>query len=394
LWGDEKPVITVLHVVDLGGPNAWLNGVASTHDRMSFRHLVASLGPRCGLHESLEARGIEAWALAATSYRQTAAAVWRLARLLRRERVDIVQTHLFHPTTVGLLAAVAARTPLRIVTRHHSDFTTIFRRPVHRQIDRFHALFADHVMAASLAVKRAMTCHERVPASKIVVTPYGYDFTTLRPRLTPERRRDIRAQLGGDDLLIVTTARLSVEKGHEYLFQSIPRIVEQQPRTRVLLLGTGPLREQLEQRARTLGIQRHVRFLGWRDDALNIMEAADLVVHPTLHEAFCSVIIEAMALERPLIATSVAAAPEQIDHDETGLLVPARDPEAIAWGVIQMIQDPTRAARLGREARRRVVERFNFPRMMREYEHWYAEWFRARRLPRRRSDALRLPTSA
>jgi glycosyltransferase involved in cell wall biosynthesis len=83
------------------------------------------------------------------------------------------------------------------------------------------------------------------------------------------------------------------------------------------------------------------------------------------------VIIEAMALERPLIATDVAAAREQIDHGETGLIIPARDPQAIVAAIRDLRKDPVRAAQMGREARRRVVERFNFPRMMREYESFY-----------------------
>jgi glycosyltransferase involved in cell wall biosynthesis len=384
-------MITVLHVVDLAGPNAWLNGVAVHHDRTRYQHLVASVGPRCGLHDALEERGVRSFALDAPSYRQTATAVWRLVRLLQCERVDIIHTHLFHPSTVGLLAAAAVGTSLRIVTRHHSDFTTIFRRPVHRCIDRWQALRADHVVAASQAVKRAMVRLEGVPASRIVVTPYGYDFTALRPCLTLEARRDLRSQLGGDDrLLIATVARLSMEKGHEYLFRAIPAIIARHPQATFLLLGTGPLREQLEGMAHSLGIARHIRFLGWRDDALNVMEAADLVVHPTLHEAFCSVIIESMALERPLVATDVAAAPEQIDHGETGLLVPPRNPDAIARHVLQLLEDPKHASQLGQEARRRVTERFNFPRMMSEYERCYREWFRAKRAPQRRSATLRL----
>ena len=388
-------MITILHVVDLSGPNPWLNGVAVTHDRGRFRHVLASVGPRCGLHEAFEARGGRAYALDAPGYRRTPAAVWRLARLLARERVDIVQTHLFHPTTVGLLAAAAAGTPVRVVTRHHSDFTTIMNRPVHRRVDRWHALRADHVMAASHAVKRAMVRYERVPSDKIVVTPYGYDFTALRPRLGPDERRALREQLAGDDrTLIATTARLSIEKGHEYLFRAIPAVVARHPRATFLLLGTGPLREDLERRAREVGVDRHVRFLGWRSDALAVMEAADLVVHPTLHEAFCSVIIEAMALERPLVATDVAAAPEQIDPGETGWLVPPRDGDALARAVLDVLDDPDRAAGIGRQARRRVVERFNFPRMMAEYERWYADWHDTRPAARRRPAGLSAGTCA
>lgn len=365
-------MINILHVVDLAGPNAWLNGVAATYDRNQFRHMVASIGPRSGLHEALSQRDVPAFALDAPTYGALPVAVWRLAKILRRERVDLIQTHLFHPTTVGLLAATLAQTPARVVTRHHSDFTTLFQRPVHRFIDRCHAICADRVLAASRAVKKAMVRYERVPERRIVVTPYGYDFAALRPRLTPDSRRAVRDRLGGDDkILVASVARLSVEKGHEYLFAAIATVVQRHPAAHFLLLGVGPLRGRLEALAVQLGIMPHVSFLGWRADAWEVMEAADYVVHPTLHEAFCSVIIESMALERPLIATDVAAAPEQVDHQETGLLVPARDSAAIAAALVSLIDNPEQAAAMGKEARRRVVERFNFPRMMRDYERWY-----------------------
>jgi len=148
-------------------------------------------------------------------------------------------------------------------------------------------------------------------------------------------------------------------------------VVRRHPDARFILVGTGPLRGDLERAAESAGIAGHVRFTGWRSDAQDIMEAMDLVVHPTLHEAFCSVIIEGMALERPMVVTDVAAAPEQVDHGETGLIVPPRDPAALAAAILELRGDPGRAQEMGREARRRVVERFNFPKMMREYEDFY-----------------------
>lgn len=369
--GSEQ-VCTILHVVDLPVANPWLNGVATHHDRSRYRHVVASLGPRTSLHDALEERHVDAYALGATSRRDYPAAVLELARLLRRERVQIVQTHLFDPSVVGLVAAALARTPVKIVTRHHSDFTTTFDHPWHRRLDRLQALYADHVLAASAAVKRDMMRYERVPDRKITVARYGYDFSVLRPVLSEAERTSLRATIGDDgDVLLVTVARLSESKGHRYLFDAAPRILEAEPRARFVLVGTGPMRDEMEADVRRHGIAERVSFLGWRDDAARLMEAADLVVHPTLHEAFCSVIIEAMALARPLVATDIAAAPEQIDDGESGLLVPARDPDALAAAVTKLLGDPAFAADLGREAQRRVNERFAFPKMMALYESIY-----------------------
>jgi glycosyltransferase involved in cell wall biosynthesis len=366
-------MMRIMHVVDLPCANSWLNGMAAYHDRARFCHMVVSLGPRNRLHTELEALGTSTFALDAASRRHFPAAICRLARLLRHQRVDVVQTHLFDPTTVGLLAAKAARTPVGVVTRHHSDFTTIFHKPIHRRIDRWHALAADKVMAASEAVKRAMVRYEDVPEQRIVVARYGYDFRTLRPRLTPDERFGLRESMGSDrKSLIGTVARLSIEKGHVYLLRAIPEVVRHCPDVCFVLIGSGPLREELEQMVDRLAIRRHVLFLGWRADARDVLEAMDLVVHPSLHEAFCSVIIEGMALERPVIATDVGAAPEQIDHRETGLLVPPRDPGAIAAAVLELMGNRERNTAMGQEARRRVVERLDFSSMIKYYESIYA----------------------
>ena len=238
---------TVLHVVDLPCPNPWLNGVAVNHDRARFRHLVATIGPRNALHEHLEGLGVRCVALDAANRPRWPLAVARLARLLRRDRVDVVQTHLFAPSLIGLAAGKLAGTPFKVVTRHHSDFTTLYNKPIHRRLDRRMALAADRVLAASEAVRRAMVRYESVPEGRIEVGRYGYDFESLRPRLSGSRRRELRESLGGDaNFLVGTVARLSIEKGHEHLFAAIPEVVRRHPDARFILVGTGPLRDDLE----------------------------------------------------------------------------------------------------------------------------------------------------
>jgi glycosyltransferase involved in cell wall biosynthesis len=363
---------TVVHVVDLNVENHWLNGVATFHDRERFTHAVISLGPRSALHDGLEQRGVEAQALGARDKRDYVAAALGLWTYLRRKRPDIVQTHLFYPSVIGLVAASAARTPVKIVTRHHSDFTTIFNHPLHRQADRIQALWADRVFAASAAVKRDMVRYEHIPPSKIAVTRYGYDFSVLRPTMSPDERAALRSHLGGEDATIIATvARLSPSKGHYYLFQAIPEILRHHPSCRFVLLGSGPLQRELIALAEEIGVSSSVLFLGWRADVWRYIEAADLVVHPSLHEAFCSVIIEAMALERPLVATNVAAAPEQVEDGASGILVPARNAAALAAAVCDLLDDFRRAEAMGKAARRRVNEEFNFPKMMSLYESFY-----------------------
>lgn len=370
---------TICHVVEVPSENpyafpaAWLKGVAVHHDRRRFRHLVVTLGPRNNIHMELERRGVDAFALGSLSRLSYPRALVRLVKLLRHEQVDIVQTHLFDPSILGLVSGRVARVDAVLVTRHHSDFTTLFDKPLHRWLDRRQAVQADLVIAASEGVRRSMVELEHVPFEHIIVHHYGFEFEDLRPTLTTHERTGLRKTMGvdGDGPLLAVVARLSRDKGHRYLLEAIPRVRNEWPGLRVVFVGIGPLSDELVTLAAELGLSETVSFLGVRGDAHRIIEASDLVVHPSLTEAFCNVIIEAMALERPLVATDVSGASEQIDAGITGHLVPPGDPLALSAAILKILSDPEAAARMASEARRRVVQRFSFPRMMRIYEETY-----------------------
>jgi glycosyltransferase involved in cell wall biosynthesis len=365
---------TILHVVELRAPNPWLNGIATYHDRARFRHVVVNLRERSDVAAALEERGLRTYALGATGRVSYPLAVARLTRLLRRERVDVVQTHLFEPSVVGLSAAFAARTPVRVVTRHYSDLTTVSGKRVHRWLDGRMANRADRVWAVSNAVVEAMVADEGVAVDHITVEHYGYEFDVLEPVLSVDEQRAAHEEMGGDDrTLVVTVGRLDPLKGHAYLLQAAPAIVAAHPNVQFVFVGEGPAQRELEEKAAQLGVADHVTFLGWRSDAWRLMEASDLVVHPSLSEAFCSVLIEAQALERPLVATDVGGAPEQADDRETAVLVPAADADALRDAVLDVLGRPAEAAAMGVEARRRVVERFSFPVQMARYEALYDE---------------------
>lgn len=378
-----------MHVVDLVGPNPWLNGVADHYDRTRFRHLVVSLGPRAKMHEALEERGVTTFALDTPVRKQLPKAIRRLTKLLRREQVDILQTHTFYPTMAGLLAAKVARTPLTILTRHHADFTTLFNKQFHRRIDRWHASMADEIWSPSEFIKQCMVRYEEVPEERITVLWHGFDFELMKPGLSDDEKKALREEVGGDkNFLIGTVARLNVEKGHEYLFQAVPSVIEKHPEARFIIVGAGPRREELEAMVADLKITDYVKFLGWRWDAWNLIEAMDLIAHPSLHEPFGIIYVESMALERAVITTSGSAAPEIIDDGETGVIVPPRDSKALEQAILEVMRNPGRAEALGREARHRAVDRFNFPKIMREYERYYVEWLdrkSSRRFKSRRS---------
>jgi glycosyltransferase involved in cell wall biosynthesis len=165
---------------------------------------------------------------------------------------------------------------------------------------------------------------------------------------------------------------LHPEKGQEYLFRALPRLLAATGgRLRLLVAGAGPFREAYEREVSVLGIGGAVRFLGFRVDIARILAVSDVVVLPSVAEAFGLVLAEAMAMQRAVVATRVGGIPELVEDDVTGILVPPASPEALAGAVLSLLRDPPRRMRLGEAGRRRVIEIFRFETMMKRYEALY-----------------------
>jgi glycosyltransferase involved in cell wall biosynthesis len=150
--------------------------------------------------------------------------------------------------------------------------------------------------------------------------------------------------------------------------------VSQVPRIRLVLFGDGAGRPALEAQVRELGLQEHVVFAGFRNDAQVCMRAMDVVVHPSLSEAFCQVIVEALGAGTAVVATDVAGAPEVITSGEDGVLVPPGDPDALARAVLMLYRDLALRQRLANAGYRTVRERFTVERMVDRHAECYRRW--------------------
>jgi glycosyltransferase involved in cell wall biosynthesis len=297
----------------------------------------------------------------------------RLAGFLRRQRVDILHTHLFDPSAVGLLAGLLARTPARVVTRHYSDYHTRINRPIHVGVDRFCTRLAHRVIAVSQHTADHMMTAEKAPPGKVRVVHNGIDFERVRVS-SAEAPARIRAELDiVDKKVVVMAARMHPEKGYEHLLDALPNVHRLVPDLVVLIAGTGPFESRYRALSSLRGLERGVRFLGFRRDLPDVMAAADLVVLPSLAEAFGLVLAEALYLGVPVVASRVGGIPEVVDHEVDGLLVPPGDRDALAGALVRVLEDGALRRRLAGAGRERVAGRFAFDRMVREYEQIYDE---------------------
>ncbi|MFQ5946012.1 MAG: glycosyltransferase, partial [Anaerolineae bacterium] len=166
--------------------------------------------------------------------------------------------------------------------------------------------------------------------------------------------------------------RFVAYKGYHHLLEAAGIVRETHPSVHWLLVGHGELRGDLEQQCRRLGLERVVHFIGWADRIAEHLALSDLFVLPSLGEHFGRVLLEAMAMERAVVATNAGGVPEIVLDEQTGILVPPADPAAMAAAVISLVEDPARAARLGEAGRRRVESEFTLARHVDATETLYA----------------------
>jgi glycosyltransferase involved in cell wall biosynthesis len=278
------------------------------------------------------------------------AAVVRLARHLRRRQIDVLQTHLVHGAIVGTAAARLARTPFLVHMRHHIDDVRLTGGRLHVAVDRVLANAADEVIVPSHAAKHYLVAEEAIDPDHVNVVHLGFDADALRSG-TAEGLA-IRRSLGIEDGAFVAgcVARFSPNKGHRFLFDALARLVADRPDTQLILVGQGnpgPYREQ----ARAAGVADRTLFAGERRDVPACLRAMDVVVLPSLSESFNQIIIEALAAERPLIATDVGGAREVLTDGHNALLVPPAAPNALYGALRRLATDRGLRARLRANAR-------------------------------------------
>ncbi len=278
------------------------------------------------------------------------------ARWCRRERIAVVQTCDLYANIFGLPGAALARVPVRIGSRRELNPD---KSPGQIRLQRAAYRAATKVVANSPAARRALEA-EGVARGSIAVIANGVDPVFLTE---PERARPIRT--------VLTVANLRPEKSHETLLAAASLLVPAHPYLRFRIVGDGPRRQALEEQSRALGLDGHVEFLGHRDDVRELLAAADMFVLPSRSEAFPNGVIEAMASGLPVVACAVGGLMDLIDDGVTGVLVSPGDSNALAAAIGSLIDQPARAAALGRDARRTVQQRYSFERMVGAFEDLY-----------------------
>jgi glycosyltransferase involved in cell wall biosynthesis len=235
----------------------------------------------------------------------------------------------------------------------------------------------DRIFANSQAVKRFAVEYERIPADRFEVIYHGIDPEAFKSNA--EHRDKIRQDFGlsDGDYVIGTVGRLAEQKGHRYLLDAAAIVCARCRNAKFVIVGgdarrpSESIKEQLLRLNRSLNGHDKAIFTGLRTDIPDVMSLFDIFVLPSLWEGFGIVLIEAMSLRKPIIATNVDGIPEVVVDGVTGLLVPPRDANALANAILELIRDQSRAREMGERGRLRVEEHFTADRMVKRYEQAY-----------------------
>ena len=367
---DVKRRIRVLHIIDslvAEGAEQLLLDILSETDRESFEHVVCCLASGGPLVEEIQNAGVPV-CIIGRKHKADLRSLAKMRNLIKEFQPDIVHTHLFTSSFWGRIAALITRR-ICVVTEHN---TSHWKRWYHRLANRWLSTITARIIAVSQTVKDSLVTVDRVAADKITVIRNGVSLSRLVPNGNREEiRREFDCQ--DDDILAVTVAALDEQKGHRYLLESAKEFVRRRPKVKIACVGDGPLRKELEERVASDNLRENIIFTGVRRDIGDILDAADIFILPSLYEGLSISLLEAAAMAKPIITTSVGASREVFTDKETGLLVNTRDPSGITKAIEYCIDNKEEAFEMGKRASELVRSRFSIAKSVKEYESIYRE---------------------
>lgn len=321
------------------------------------RGLTASQRSRLPLEHPLvqeaRARGLVAWQWEDEG--RLALGQWlRLLHFVRVQGYDLIHTHEPKSDLLGVL--LRRLVSVRVVATAHGYPETFRRLRLYRWIDHRLLRQLDHVITVSDALRRELV-QAGVRPERLSTIYNALDVADFRTRANGH----LTVLSSETEPVVLTAARLSTEKGITYFLEGAALVRARFPTARFLVVGDGPLRLELEAQAARLGLTNPpvVSFLGHRGDVASLMNQSSLVVVPSLREPFGVVLIEALALGKPVVATRVGGIPEIVEDRVTGLLVPPGDSRALAAAIERLLVDRDLAADLAQRGMRRVEEQFD-----------------------------------
>jgi glycosyltransferase involved in cell wall biosynthesis len=350
------PIAFCITDLDVGGAERALVHLVTRLDRREWNPVVFCLSGPGALVVELEAAHVPVTCLGANrndGFFRRLRIVWRLARELRAlsPRPRLLQTFLFHANLAGRIAGRLAG-----IKRIVSGIRVAEKRAQwHLRLDWLTNWLIDLNVCVSQSVADFTRERGRLCASKLTVIPNGVDYE----RFAQAESADLTSLgIPRESRVILTVGRLDEQKGHRFLIEAFSSVLREHRDARLLIVGEGPLREELQALARQFGVDEAVCFAGYRDDVPALLRASHCFVLPSLWEGMPNVVLEAMAAGVPVVATSVEGVLELIEPERTGLVVKVGDAAELASALKRLLGASGLSLQLAQSAQQSVRERF------------------------------------
>ena len=297
-----------------------------------------------------------------------------LMSLILREKIDIVHVN----GLLSLQAPVAALLTGRRIVWHLAS--TIYPPFLVRLLMPF-ICRVSFVMTISESVDHYYV-GKNTKCSKRLIVHEPVNIHRFSPDITTQERDQFRQNLGVglDELVVGVVGNITPVKGYDYLFQAVPLVVKVKPEVHFVIVGAMfntqlEYKKKLDLLANSLGIKEHIRFLGQRHDIRELLNAFDLFVLPSLHEGTPIAILEAMAMERAVVATRVGGVSDLVIDQETGLLVKAKNPEKLAESILDLLDDDQKRTAMGKSGRKRITQLFSLEHCVHVHKMIYCQLY-------------------
>ena len=348
-------------------------------DASRYNVALVSLRKKDVSEETLESMGVDISYLHKSKF--DPATLTALLKVIDRQQTDVLHLHGYGATTFGRLAGWMRGIPT--ILHEHANLTDT---PWFQKIaDKALAPATDLAIAVSKSTADFVIGPRQMPAERVKVVYLGVPLEEFSRTRTADEVAAARRELGAspDEMIVGTVTRLHDSKGNSYLIEAARAVLDQRPKTRFYLFGEGPLRPELEARARTLGLGDRFVFGGFTRDVARTVSAFDIEVFPSLWEGTPLTVFEALAMGKPIVATDADGLLDVLTHERDALIVPKRDPAALAAAIVRLIDRPEERAALSAGARA-TGQHYDIAAFVRKMEQLYDLLHRVSRPTRRR----------
>ena len=296
-----------------------------------------------------------------------------LVKLFRQEKFDIVHTHSTKAGILGRWAGRLAKVPIIVHTIHgfaFHDFMSAWKRQLYINLERSAKPCTDFLITVSELNRKEAVDLNLIELENSQTVYSGINFSKLDRSSEPSQTRQ-KLEIPEEWQVIAMVGRLDKQKAPNILIDAFKQVIQQRPKTLLLLVGDGELQENLQEQVSKLGISQNVKFLGSREDVPEILKIADIFALSSLWEGLGRAMTEAMLVGKPVVVPNIYGIPEIVHHNETGLLFDAGDVEKLALNLIFLLQNPQERERLGRNAQQLTRQLFDADLMVDQIEDIY-----------------------